>query len=64
MLVLTMPGDELQLKLIEGYFMIRMKNARKLLALPEDAEGGYIFEVLLLCCCALDALGNLFLKDD
>lgn len=64
MLVLTPPGDERYLAAIEEYFKQRMANARKLLELSEAGPQNFTFEVLLLCCCALDAIGNLFLSDD
>lgn len=63
MFKLISPGDEGYLGAIEGYFKQRIANTRKLMALSARGED-LTFEVLLLCCCALDALGSLFLEDD
>jgi len=41
-----------------------MDNAECLLQLTSQKQGNFTYEVLLLCCCAIDALGNLFLVDD
>lgn len=58
------PGDAGYVSAIKDYFIHRVENTERLLQITTQKQGDFTYEILLLCCCAIDGLANLFLIDD